>query len=93
METKLSSTKSGKVHITSSFRNLPEEVLLNLYKEKIAALEEMSGLASAGVCSPESNAAPLIGEPAIDRAPLWVRVALLDEMLSCPLCRREFSGT
>ena len=85
----MSRTKSGKVHSTSSFRNLPEEVLLGLYKEKITALEEMSGLASAGVCSPESNAAPLIGEPAIDKAPLWVRVALLDEMLSCPLCRRE----
>lgn len=88
----MSSTKNGKVHITSSFRNLPEEILLGLYKKKITALEEMSGGAAAGVCSSEPNAAPLIGEPVIDGAPLWVRVALLDEMLSCPLCRRELMG-
>jgi len=86
----LNRAKTGKVHITSSFRNLPEEILLKLYKEKITALERLSGLAPIGACSPGSTSPPLIGEPAIDQAPLWVRVALIDEMLSCPLCLEEF---
>ena len=72
------------------FEALPAEVLLVLYKDKLRALARLIGLTCSEACLSGSSSPPRIGVPSIDGAPLWVRVALIDEMLSCPSCREAF---